>query len=68
MTDSCALRDAIKATGLKYYAIADAIGITPYSLQKKIDNKVDFKACEIAKLADTLGLSGEALNRIFFAK
>ena len=66
MTDSNALRKAIKSSGLKYCALAQAIGITTYSLQKKINNVTDFKASEIAVLAKALDLKGEALNRIFF--
>ena len=42
MTDSVALREWIQRHGLKYNAIAAIIGITPYSLQKKIDNETDF--------------------------
>lgn len=67
MTDSVALRSAIKNSGLKYGALAERIGITAYSLQKKIDNRVEFKSSEIAKLADILGLTGDAFNAIFFA-
>ena len=42
MTNTEMLRDAIKARGLKYNYVAEQLGITPYALQKKIDNENDF--------------------------
>lgn len=68
MTDSVALRSVIKSSGMKYGFLAKKIGISSYSLQRKIDNQVDFKSSEIARLADALNLSGETLNSIFFAR
>ena len=38
MTDSERLRKIIKKSGYKMYKIAEELGISPYSLQKKIDN------------------------------
>ena len=67
MTDSETLRSVIKASGMKYGFLAKKIGISAYSLQRKIDNQVDFKSSESARLADVLNLSGENLNSIFFA-
>ncbi len=66
MTDSKALREHIRQSGVKMYALAGKIGVSSYSLQKKIDGVVEFKASEIAKLASVLQLSGDTVNRIFF--
>lgn len=68
MTDTLALRAAIEKSGLKYSKIAEEIGITAYSLQKKICNVTEFKASEIAKLASLLSLKKTEINSIFFAK
>lgn len=67
MTDSVALKGVIKRSGLKYGKIAECIGISAYTLQKKIDNVTEFKASEIAKLASLLSLSKSEVNNIFFA-
>ena len=67
MTDTLALRQAIEKSGLKYGRIAEAMGISSYTLQKKIDNVVEFKASEIAKLASMLSLSDLERSNIFFA-
>ena len=39
MTDTTTLRSIIANSGLKYKAIAEIMGLTPYSLQMKIDNE-----------------------------
>ena len=67
MTDTQALRDIIQKRGLKYYAVAEKLGITPYSLQKKIDNVTEFRPSEIVRLAQVLDISKDSVNRIFFA-
>lgn len=67
MTDTMALRKAIEKSGLKYGRIAKEMGISPYSLQKKIDNIVEFKASEIKKLSSLLSLSDAERSSIFFA-
>ena len=46
MTDTNALRSIIADSGLKYKAIAEIMGLTPYALQMKIDNETEFKASE----------------------
>lgn len=67
MTDSVALRNAIEKSGLKYGKIASEMGISTYTLQKKIDNVTEFKASEIIKLATLLSLKKSESNAIFFA-
>lgn len=67
MTDSVALRNAIEKSGLKYSKIASEMGISSYTLQKKIDNITEFKASEIVKLTSLLSLKRSEVNSIFFA-
>ena len=66
MTDSIAFRSAVTYRGMKYKNLAAALGITPYGLQKKIDNRSEFKASEIVKLTTALQLSEQDRDRIFF--
>ena len=66
MTNSKALRDWISARGLKYKAIAERMGITPYSLQKKIDNETQFKASEIAVFSIDFGMDVSTRESLFF--
>lgn len=67
MTDTLALRAVIEKSGLKYSKIAAEMGISAYSLQKKIHNVTEFKASEISKLASLLSLKKTEVNSIFFA-
>lgn len=68
MTDTTTLRSIIANSGLKYKAIAEIMGLTPYSLQMKIDNETEFKASEIDTLANTLGMDMQQRDAIFFCK
>lgn len=68
MTDSKAFRSAVTYRGLKYKALAAVLGITPYGLQKKIDNQSEFKASEIVKLTAALQLSERERDKIFFCR
>lgn len=68
MTDTKALRKLIEKTGLKYKSIAKFLGITPYTLQKKIDNESEFKVSEMEKITEICGLTPEEKDKIFFAK
>lgn len=56
MTDSLKLKAAIIASGFSRKAIADELGISLYSLQKKINNVTEFKASEISKLSKILNI------------
>ena len=68
MTNTKKLRMIIGDSGLKYKAIAEMLGITPYGLQKKVDNVNEFKASEISKLCDILNIKETKLKeQIFFA-
>lgn len=68
MTDTKALREAIQDAGLKYKFVAESLGITPYGLQKKIENRSEFKASEIATLVELLSMPEQQRSAIFFVK
>lgn len=67
MTDTKLLRDWLDEKGIKLKAIAARMGITPYSLQKKINNETEFKASEISVFTSEYGMSPEMRDLIFFA-
>jgi transcriptional regulator with XRE-family HTH domain len=48
--------------------LAKAIGISSASLSYKVNNKRDFMASEIKKIADLLRLTPEESTKIFFAE
>ena len=52
MTDSYMLRNLIKEKGFKLKYIAQKMGITYYTLQRKINNEVTFNSEEILKLKE----------------
>lgn len=54
MTNSSALRELIHKSGIKYKHLAEKLCLTPYGLQKKIDNETEFKASEIKRLCEIL--------------
>lgn len=67
MTNSAALRERIKRSGFKLGYIAEKIGITAYTLQKKIDNETEFKVSEVDCLAKLLNLTALEKDAYFFA-
>ena len=68
MTNSEELRAIIAKKGMKYKHIAKYLGITPFSLAKKIDNITYFNSVEIAKLCELLEIKSlKQKERIFFA-
>lgn len=69
MTDTKELLKVIEESGLRKGFIAEKLGITTYSFQKKVENKTQFKAGEIKILCEILGINSlEEKERIFFAK
>ena len=66
MVNSKILKDVIGNSGFKMAFIADKLGITSYSLSKKINNITEFKAGEIAQLCNLLRISTEKMSEIFF--
>ena len=67
MTNSFELEQDIKNSGLKRKFIAEKLGITDYSLAKKINNVTEFKASEIKMISELLGYSLERMSFIFYA-
>lgn len=67
MTDTKALREKIEAKGLKLKAVAEKLGITPYCLQRKINNENEFKVSEVDKLSSMLELTLSETQAIFFS-
>lgn len=68
MTNTELLEDYIRRSGLKKKFIASKLGITPYSLMKKIRNEAVFTSREIQALCDLLGITSlKEKDRIFFA-
>ena len=68
MTDTVALRAVIADSGLKYKALAEIMGLSPYALQLQIDNESEFKASEIDTLANALGMDMRQRDSIFFCR
>lgn len=69
MTDTEKLRELILKSGMKYSYIAEQIGISRYSLQKKIENNNEFKAGEIKKICKLLKINSlEEKEKIFFVE
>lgn len=54
--------------GLTLNQIAEGLGISPTSLNRKMNGESDFFRNEIEKIIHTLHLSGEEVLRIFFAE
>ena len=67
MTDVKGLSEEIAKSGLKISYIADALGLSREGLYKKLNNETEFKASEIMKMKEVLGLSNERRDDIFFA-
>lgn len=69
MTNTEMLRDAIKKSGLKLEFIAEKLGITRFSLTKKIENVTEFKTSEVQKMCDVLQIEDvDTKEAIFFAQ
>ena len=68
MTNSGLIRETIRARGLKIKYVAEKMGLSHYGLQKKMDNKTEFKVSEIESFCNAVGgLSKDDMFRIFFA-
>ena len=69
MTDTILLNEIIQNSGYKRKFLAGQLGITPFGLDKKINNVTEFKASEIDKLCSLLGIKTlSEKERIFFVK
>lgn len=68
MTNSKLLRALIDEKGLKLKYVAEKLGLSPYGLQLKIDNRQEFKTSEVAVLCDVLEITSlKKKEEIFFA-
>ena len=66
MTNTKKLRALILECGLTQEQVGAHLGITPASLNYKINNKREFKASEIKALVDLLNIPNEDVTGIFF--
>lgn len=66
MTNTKKLRALILECGLTQEQVAAHLGITPASLNYKINNKREFKASEIKALVELLNIPNEDVTGIFF--
>lgn len=67
MTHSAKLKGKIVESGLNQTWIAEQLGITLATFNYKVNNKTEFKASEIKKLAEILHLTTDEVNENFFA-
>ena len=56
MTNTLKLKALLLETGYTQQKLASKLGISVYSLHKKINNKVEFKVSEIEKISSLLGI------------
>lgn len=66
MTNTGLFRKKVDNRGVKLKFLAETLGISPFALQKKIENRNEFKASEIDKLGQLLDLSRDEVDAIFF--
>lgn len=68
MTNTELLKEFIDKSGLKLQFIAEALGISRYTLNNKIENRSQFKPGEMKTLCELLGIKSLSdKERIFFA-
>lgn len=69
MTNTDLLKNKIEESGLKMGYLVEQLKTSYGWLNKKINNEVPFKACEIQALCEILGIVDlKEKDRIFFAK
>ena len=68
MTNTALLEECIRESGLKISAIAKKCGLYRHTLNKKLQNRSEFTASEIAKMSDVLSLTRSKRDCIFFAQ
>ncbi len=68
MTDFELLKTKIKESGITMVAIAKKSGILRETLYNRLNGVGDFTASEMVAISQTLGLSDEERDAIFFAK
>ena len=68
MTNTALLNYAIARSGMDRQGLANTIGLSLNSVQKKINNKIEFRQSEIQKVCNALELTNEEKESIFFAQ
>lgn len=68
MIDLRLLREALKSRGYTQEKMAKSIGITPYTMNRKLLGTFDFKAREMNQMAALMKLSRKEIVDIFFAE
>lgn len=68
MTDTEALVALIEKSGLKYKYIASQLGISYFSLNRKINNATEFKTSEVSKLCELLNIDSAKEKEQIFLK
>ena len=69
MTNTEALNELIRKSGLKKKFLAEQLNLSAFGLQKKIENMYDFKSTEIAILCNLLKINSlKQKEEIFFTK
>lgn len=69
VTDTDAINLIIEQSGYKKSWLAKQLGLSPYGLSLKINNRNQFTAEEIQKLCDLLKITSlKEKDKIFFAK
>lgn len=64
--ENIALKNKIYESGYRLKWIAKKMGITPFSLTKKLKGETEFKASEIGKLCILMGIPSEDISKYFF--
>lgn len=68
MTNKELLEQAIERSGVKIMKLMEAAGIKSYAtFRGRLNNETEFTASEIIAISETLQLTTEQRNQIFFA-
>ena len=67
MLNTSALLDIIHQKGLKLGHVAEKMGVSRQTFALKLNGESEFKVSEIETLVNTLNLSTEQRDKIFFA-
>jgi predicted transcriptional regulator len=63
-----ALKQKIRESGMMVSAVAEKSGITRATLYQRLNGNADFRVSEALNIADTLHLSKEEADSIFFSR
>lgn len=68
MTNTIALRSRIRESGYRLGYIAERLGVSAYTLQRKINNDSEFRVSEVDTMAKLLNMSPAEKDAYFFAQ